>query len=75
MIKRDIFKFMGEQDMALNLEHVTSMQMKENKIEFRFYNHSILVDLGTLEKAKEAFDALIVVWSSGSTDVSSGCSE
>jgi hypothetical protein len=60
--KRDIFRFSGERPTAINLEHVTMMQIEGNRITFAFYTNSIFVDLENDEMAKECFEQLLTNW-------------
>lgn len=60
--KRPIFRFNGEVPTAINLEHVTFMSCKENRINFSFYTNQIYVDLENEESARSIFDQLLNVW-------------
>lgn len=62
--KRDIFRFTGERPTAINLEHVTNMQMEEKRITFSFYTNAIFVDLDNEDSAKECFEQLLNIWTS-----------
>ncbi len=60
--KRDIFRFSGEKPTAINLEHVTNMQIEGKRITFTFYNNAIFVDLEDEDAAKACFEQLLNVW-------------
>jgi hypothetical protein len=62
--KRDIFRFQGEKDISINLEHVTSMFAEGKRITFQFYNTSTFVDLEDDAAAKKALEHILGVWSS-----------
>ncbi len=62
--KRDIFRFNGLTDTAINLEHVTSMALIEKKITFSFYTNQIFVELENNEAAKTCYEQLLNIWSS-----------
>lgn len=60
--KRDIFRFNGEKPTAINLEHVTNMQLEGKRITFTFYTNAIFIDLENEEAAKQCFEQLLNVW-------------
>jgi hypothetical protein len=62
--KRDIFRFNGEKDISINLEHVTSMFLEGKRITFQFYQSQTFVDLEDEAAAKRALEQIIAVWSS-----------
>jgi hypothetical protein len=62
--KRDIFRFKGEKDMAINLEHVTSMYAEGKRITFQFYSTATFVDLEDEVAAQKALEHILNVWSS-----------
>jgi hypothetical protein len=66
--KRDIFRFNGEKPTAINLEHITNMQIEGKRITFTFYTNSIYIDMENEGAAKECFEQLLNVWVS-STEV------
>jgi len=61
-IKRDIFRFNGEKDTTVNLEHVTMMQREGKRLTFFFYNNSIYFDLADDEVATRCYEQLLAVW-------------
>jgi hypothetical protein len=61
--KRDIFRFAGEKDISINLEHVTSMFVEGKRITFQFYQTATFVDLEDDEAAKKAYENIIGIWS------------
>jgi hypothetical protein len=68
--KRDIFRFTGEKPTAINLEHVTNMQLEGKKISFSFYTNAIFVELADEDAAKLCFEQLLNVWAAhGVNDV------
>jgi len=62
--KRDIFRFNGEKPTAINLEHVTNIQIEGKKITFAFYTNAIYVELENDETAKDWFEKLVNIWAS-----------
>lgn len=64
-LKRDIFRFRGTQDTALNLEHITMITLEARKVFFNFYSNQIFVEFETEEGAKAVFDQVLNYWSSG----------
>jgi len=62
--KRDIFRFNGQEDMSINLEHVHKMSRKEKRITFQFPATADFVDFEDEEAAKKAYDQIINVWAS-----------
>lgn len=59
--KRDIFRFSGAQDMAINLEHVYKMIRDGHKITFQG-STADYVDFENEDAAKKAFDQILAVW-------------
>jgi hypothetical protein len=66
--KRDIFRFNGEKPTAINLEHVTNINVEGNRITFNFYGTSLSVDLASAEEAISCFEKLLNAWVSDVTD-------
>jgi len=62
--KRDIFRFDGDRPTAINLEHVTVMQIEKNRITFTFHSNSLSLDLSDEAMAKEIFEKLLNLWAS-----------
>lgn len=62
--KRDIIRFSGAVPTAINLEHVTSMSAKDNRVNFCFYTNSIDIDFESPEAAKQALEGILTLWSS-----------
>lgn len=60
--KRDIFKFNGDKPTAINLEHVTMINIEGKKINFAFLMNGIAIDMESEEIAKATFDQLLTVW-------------
>ncbi len=63
--KRDIIRFNGDKPTALNLEHVTSLYLEENRITFEFYTKAQFVDFENKETASSVFEALLTTWATG----------
>lgn len=61
--KRDIFRFSGEKPSAINLEHVTQINVEDKKITFQFYSTAMFIEFETEEAAKNAFEQILSVWS------------
>jgi hypothetical protein len=61
--KRDIFRFQGEKDISINLEHVTTMFAEGKRITFQFYTNATFIDLEDDAAAKRAYEQIIGVWS------------
>jgi hypothetical protein len=61
-IKRPVFRFNGSLPTGINLEHVTSMNVQDKKINFSFYAHHIFVEFETPEGALEVFNELMKAW-------------
>jgi hypothetical protein len=61
--KRDIFRFQGEKDLSINLEHVTNMFVEDKRITFQFYNSASFIDLEDEAAAKKAYEQIISIWS------------
>ena len=61
--KRDIFRFQGEKDISINLEHVTNMSIEGKRITFQFYSSATFVDLEDEESAKRALEQILSIWS------------
>lgn len=62
--KRDIFRFNGQEDMSINLEHVHKMTRKEKRITFQFPATADFVDFEDEAAAKNAYEQLLTVWAS-----------
>lgn len=60
--KRDIFRFAGEKPTAINLQHVTQMDVSGKRITFQFYGTAMYVDLENEAAALAAFDTIIDIW-------------
>jgi hypothetical protein len=60
--KRDIFHFVGDKPMALNFEHVTSMDLEGKKINFQFGSYMRHVELENEEAAQNVFKAILNLW-------------
>ena len=61
--KRDIFRFAGAKPSAINLEHVTQINIEDNRITFQFYNTAMYVELADHAAALSVFEVLLGVWS------------
>jgi len=61
--KRDIFRFNGQEDMSINLEHVHKMTRKEKRVTFQFPATADFVDFEDEECAKRAYEQILGVWS------------
>lgn len=61
--KRDIFRFNGEKDMSINLEHVTNMFVEGKRITFQFYSTATFVDLEDEAAAQKAYEQILSIWS------------
>lgn len=61
--KRDIFRFNGQEEMSINLEHVYKIVRSGNKITFQATTADF-VDFESDEAAKTAYDQIIGVWCS-----------
>jgi hypothetical protein len=61
--KRDIFRFHGEKDISINLEHVTTMFAEGNRLTFQFYTNATFVDLEDEVAAKRAYEQIVGIWS------------
>lgn len=66
--KRDIFRFQGEKDISINLEHVTTMFAEGKRITFQFYTNATFVDLEDDAAAKRAYEQIIGVWSADAVE-------
>ena len=62
--KRDIFRFKGQEDMSINLDHVQKINRKEKRIAFQLTATADYVDFETDEAAANAYENIIAVWSS-----------
>lgn len=60
--KRDIFRFTGSKETAINLEHVTSIEHEECKISFSFYTNVIFIELPSADEAKAIFEQIMKNW-------------
>jgi hypothetical protein len=63
-LKRDIFRFKGAQDIAINIEHVTHISLTGNKITFSFYNQSFFVEEASEEDARGIYEQMLSFWAS-----------
>lgn len=61
--KRDIFRFNGEITTAINLEHVTNIDLQGKRITFQFYNISRFVDMADEAAAANVYEVLLNTWS------------
>lgn len=61
--KRDIFRFQGEKDISINLEHVTNMYLEGKRVTFQFYSTSTFIDFEDEAAGKTAYEQLLGVWS------------
>lgn len=61
--KRDIFRFNGEITTAINLEHVTNIDLQGKRITFQFYNMSRFVDMADEAAAVNVYEVLLNTWS------------
>lgn len=61
--RRDIFRFAGEKPAAINLEHVTQINVEGKRITFQFYSTAMFIDMDDEEAAKNAFEQILNVWS------------
>jgi hypothetical protein len=62
--KRDIFRFNGDRPTAINLEHVTNIQVEAKRVTFTFYTNAIFIELENEEAAKNCFEQLLNIWAS-----------
>lgn len=60
--KRDIFRFAGPTDMAINLDHVYKMVQEGKRITFQS-STADFVDFEDEESAKRAYEQILNVWS------------
>lgn len=60
--KRDIFRFVGGKETAVNLHHVSLIEILERKITVTFYTHSIFVEFDTEEVAKDVYEQIMKLW-------------
>jgi hypothetical protein len=60
--QRNIFRFAGEKPAAINLEHVTQINLESKKITFQFYNTAMYVDLADDAAALSAFETILNIW-------------
>ena len=60
--KRDIFRFNGEKPTAINLEHVTQIQIEGKRLTFTFYTNAIFIDMENDDAAQACFEQLLNVW-------------
>lgn len=63
--KRDIFRFDGDKPSAINLDHVSMMQLEKNRITFTFQANSLSLDLSDEDKAKDIFEKIVNLWAQG----------
>ncbi len=62
--KRDIFRFNGQEDMSINLEHVHKIVRSEKRITFQLPATADYVDFESEEVAKVAYDQILTAWAS-----------
>jgi hypothetical protein len=60
--KRDIFRFAGETPTAINLEHVTQLNVDGKRLNFQFYNTALYVDLEDEAAALSVFEVILGIW-------------
>jgi hypothetical protein len=60
--KRDIFRFTGEKPSAINLEHVTQINVDGKRISFQFLATTMFIDMDDEAAALSAFEVLLNVW-------------
>lgn len=60
--KRDIFRFASERPSAINLEHVTQINVEGKKITFQFYNTAMYIELGDDAAALSLFETVLMIW-------------
>lgn len=60
---RDIFRFKGSKDMALNLERVTNIFIEGNRITFQFYATASYIDMENDDAAQKAYEKILAIWS------------
>lgn len=60
--KREIFRFIGDRNTAINLDHVVMMFIEGKKITFQFYNSATFIELNDDAAAASVFDALLNAW-------------
>lgn len=61
--KRDIFRFNGEVTTAINLEHVTNIDLQGKRITFQFYNICRFIDMADEAAAANVYEVLLNTWS------------
>lgn len=61
--KRDIFRFNGQEDMSINLDHVYKITRSAKRITFQGLT-SDFVEFQDEEGAKKVYDQIISIWSS-----------
>jgi hypothetical protein len=52
----------GANELAINLDLVTGISIKENSLTFMFYDHCNTINFGTHALAKEAFEKTLEKW-------------
>lgn len=64
--KRDIIRFNGSPQIAVNLDHVTHMvrgkEEESNRITFNLYSTGTYVDFEDEESAKTMYEAILNLW-------------
>lgn len=60
--KRDIIHFSGDRPTAINLEHVTTIWVEGNRINFEFYTKVQFVDFADEAAAQSVFKVLLNTW-------------
>lgn len=60
--KRDVFRFKGDKSTAINLEHVTQIELADKRITFTFYTNAMFVDLDNPEVAQNLFEQILHIW-------------
>lgn len=63
--KRDIIRFSGEKQAAVNLDHVASMFLSGKSITLEFSTKSQTIDCESEESAASVFEALLTTWATG----------
>lgn len=60
--KREIIRLNGEIPTVINLEHVTSISICQNRITFSFYINQVYAEMDNEETAKEFYEQVVNVW-------------
>jgi hypothetical protein len=61
--KRDIFRFNGQEEMSINLEHIYKITRSGKRITFQA-NTADFVEFEDEESSRRAYEQIISVWSS-----------